>query len=210
MPKKSGIVFVTMGAVLILSALLLFLHNETEDCRAGQGAELLMDDIHSVIAEKQTSSAKPSVSAHEISTITDQSPVASEMPVVTIDGYGYIGYISIPDLELELPVMAEWDYQRLEIAPCRHFGSTVTDDLVIAGHNYTSHFATLSELQPGAEVVFTDMDGVEHHYTLTKEPEALAPNDVDAVQNSGHDLVLYTCTRGGMSRWVALCDRTIE
>lgn len=211
MPKKSGIVLVIMGAVLILSALLLFLSNEAEDRRAGQEAELLMDDIRSAIAEKPATPEKPSETSTAITSEPDEIQIITpQMPVVTIDGYDYIGYISIPDLELELPVMAEWDYHRLEIAPCRHFGSIETDDLVIAAHNYMSHFGSLSTLQPGAEVVFTNMDGIENHYTLTKEPVALAPNDVDAVQNSGYDLVLYTCTPGGMSRFAAFCDRAEE
>ena len=35
MPKKAGILLLTLGAVLILSALLLFRHNSLEDERAG-------------------------------------------------------------------------------------------------------------------------------------------------------------------------------
>ena len=38
MPKKAGIVFVIIGAVLILSALSLFLFNQNEDAQAGQEA----------------------------------------------------------------------------------------------------------------------------------------------------------------------------
>jgi len=209
MPKKSGIVFVIMGAVLILSALLLFLYNETEDRRAGQEAELLMDDIRSEIAQNPAASAiVPGNIENNLEESISTQSLSPQMPVVTIDGYDYIGYISIPELELELPVMAEWDYNRLEIAPCRHFGSLETDDLVIAAHNYTSHFGSLSEMSPGAELVFTNMDGVETNYTLMTEPQRLAADAVDAVQNSGHDLVLYTCTRGGGSRWALFCDRT--
>ena len=128
------------------------------------------------------------------------------MPVVVIDGYGYIGYLSIPDLGLELPVMAEWDYSRLKIAPCRQFGSTGTDDLVIAAHNYKTHFGRLSSLDEGAEIIFTDMDGLKTRYSL-KSVNTLAPNAVDAVQNSGYDLVLYTCTPGGATRVTVFCDR---
>ena len=129
------------------------------------------------------------------------------MPTLLIDGYEYIGYLSIPDLELELPVMAEWDYNRLKIAPCRHFGSSGTDDLVIAAHNYKTHFGSISSLKEGAEVIFTDINGIDIRYVLAREPETLAPDAVDAVQNSGCDLVLYTCTPGGATRVAAFCDR---
>lgn len=211
MPKKSGIIFVTMGAVLMLSALLLFLYNGYEERRAGQEAELLLDDIQSAIAEETDSTMQPTEVEIDITENTEPTEtLPAEMPVVMIDGYEYIGYVSIPDLELELPVMAEWDYNRLKIAPCRHFGSSRTDDLVIAAHNYKTHFGSLSSLEIGAEVIFTDMDGIVNRYTLMKEPETLAPDAVDAVQNSGYDLVLYTCTPGGATRVVAFCDRLAD
>ena len=208
MPKKAGIIFVTIGVVLILTALLLFLYNGIENRRAGQQAESLMDDIHSAMIEETSPTTKPT--EIEIEITETQETLPAEMPVVMIDGYEYIGYLSIPDLELELPVMAEWDYSRLKIAPCRHFGSSRTDDLVIAAHNYKSHFGSLSKLNSGAEVIFTDMDGIENRYVLMKAPETLAPDAVDAVQNSGYDLVLYTCTSGGATRVVAFCDRVME
>ncbi len=44
-------------------------------------------------------------------------PYDPEMTVVEIDGYGYVGVLTIPALELELPVMSEWDAARLKIAP---------------------------------------------------------------------------------------------
>jgi len=212
MPKKAGIIFVTLGVVLILSALLLFLYNGLEDRRAGQQAESLMNEIHSAMTEETDPTTKPTEIEIEIGIeITEPiETLPAEMPVLMIDGYDYIGYLSIPDLELELPIMAEWDYSRLKIAPCRHFGSSRTDDLVIAAHNYKTHFGSLSKLKSGAEVIFTDMDGIENRYVLMKDPETLAPDAVDAVQNSGYDLVLYTCTPGGATRVVAFCDRVTE
>ena len=214
MPKKSGIIFVIVGAVLILSALLLFLYNGYEDRRAGQEAELLLNDIQSAISEQTKPTTPPANSETDSTETTEQeettATLPAEMPTLLIDGYEYVGYLSIPDLKLELPVMAEWDYNRLKIAPCRHFGSSRTDDLVIAAHNYKTHFGSLSSLKEGAEVIFTDMDGIENRYVLVRDPETLAPDAVDAVQNSGYDLVLYTCTPGGATRVVAFCDRVTE
>ena len=199
MPKKAGIVIMIAGAVLILAALSLFLYNRQEDAQAGQAAESLLHDMQSLIDEK-----------HETEGTTEPEettePFDPEMTVVEIDGYGYIGYLSIPVLELELPVMSEWDYTRLKTAPCRHFGSTKTDDLVIAGHNYAKHFGPLSGLQAGDAVFFTDMDGQTHTYEVVLV-DTLNPTAVDEVQNSGYDLVLYTCTYGGKTRVTVFCDR---
>lgn len=196
MPKKAGIIFAVMGAVLMLSALLLFFYNAQEDRSAGQEAELLLGEVQSAI---QSELAKPAAPEAE----------AEVLPEVMVGGYACIGYLSIPDLELELPVLSEWDYDRLKVAPCRQFGSTETNDLVIAAHNYTSHFGKLSALETGAVLYFTDMRGETSRYTLQKL-ETLPADAVDAVQNSGYDLVLYTCNGSGSARVTAFCERSAE
>ncbi len=204
MPKKAGIAFVAVGAVLILSALLLFLHNDREDQRAGQEAEKILTALQSAIPDQPLEITTPPEESLQAPEPTETEP--QEMTVVEIDGYGYIGYISIPAISVELPVMSEWDYSRLELAPCRQFGSTVTDDLVIAAHNYKSHFRYLSQLKVGDAVQFTDMDGRVITYAAAAI-ETLNPEEVDAVQNSGYDLVLYTCNPGGQTRIVIYCNR---
>lgn len=128
---------------------------------------------------------------------------------VEIAGYSYVGYLTIPALKLQLPVIDDWSYKKLKVAPCRQSGAAQTDDLVIAAHNYKRHFGLLSKLKSGDSVTFTEMDGTENTYTLAKV-EVLEPTQADVVLNSDHDLVLYTCTYGGATRVVAFCDRDTE
>lgn len=204
MPDKKGIAILTAGAVLILSALLLFIHNRREDARAGQEAESLLAGVEAAIKEKSAETPAPDTPPEET-----EPPLDPNMPVVMIDGYEYVGQLEIPVLDLKLPVMAEWDYDRLMAAPCRQFGSTRTDDLVIAAHNYWNHFGRLKELKEGDAVSVTDMEGIVNDY-LVARTETLYPDDVDSVQNSGYDLVLYTCTLGGRTRVTVFCDRAAE
>ena len=206
MPKKTGIAIVAAGAVLILSALLLLLYNRYEDAHAGQEAENLLENVEAVIETKRI---KAPVTSKQQDAAPSTTPLDPQMPVVTLDGYEYVGYVEIPVLGLKLPVMSEWDYNRLKLAPCRQFGSSRTDDLVIAAHNYESHFGYLYQLELGDQVIFTDMDGIENLYEVTGL-DTLNPIEVDAVQNSGHDLVLYTCTYEGKTRVTVFCDRKKE
>lgn len=199
MAKKAGILFVILGLVLILAAGGLYLHNETVDANAGREAEAMLTQIQAIIPE--TPETQPT------ETVEIPQTVPEEMTVVEIDGYGYIGYLSIPEIELELPVMHLWDPYRLQIAPCRQFGSVWTDDLVIAAHNYERHFGKLKNLAPGDDVTFTDMDGRVHTYQVERL-ESLEPTAVDAVQYSDCDLVLYTCTYDGKNRVGVFCSRT--
>lgn len=208
MPKKAGIAIITVGATLILSALLLLLYNRHEDAQAGQEAESLLVRVEAAVSAQPTDAPAVSTQATQEAALAPSPTLLDpEMPVVTLDGYDYVGYVEIPMLELKLPVMADWDYKRLKVAPCRQFGSSRTDDLVIAAHNYESHFGHLKDLSVGSTVTFTDMAGIVNTYCVEKI-ETLNPDDVDAVQNSGYDLVLYTCTRGGRTRVTVFCNRT--
>ena len=194
MRKISGKYVILLGAALILSALFLAVHNRSEDRLAGREATQMTEKVQEKIKNSENSISQPD-------TVLDP-----EMPKVKIDGYDYVGYLSVPAIRIELPVMAEWDYSRLKKAPCRQFGSSRSDDLVIAAHNYRSHFGRLKELETGDEVVFTDMEGIVNTYTVEKT-QVLEPASVELVENSGYDLVLYTCTYGGKSRVCVFCDR---
>ncbi len=201
MRKSSGIYCIAVGVLLLLAALGLYGYNRYEDIHAGEEAQAVVQNLQERL--EQTTQAAASDSTAE----TDSEEAESDaLPVVMLDGYDYIGVISIPAIDIRLPVMSEWSYPKLKIAPCRQFGSSRTDDLVIAAHNYESHFGKLGSLSIGDNVVFIDMDGVENHYVVQKV-ETLQPTDVDAVEHSGYDLVLYTCTYGGKTRITVFCDR---
>lgn len=188
-PKSCGITFIIIGALLMSSALLLFIYNKYDAYRAEQAAKSILSDIQASIDDEEEIYAAD-----------------ADMSAVMIDGYEYIGYLTFPELELSLPVMADWDYTRLKLSPCRHFGTPEADDLVIAAHNYRTHFGRLSSLDIGTEIIFTDMNGTENRYAVQKL-DTLAPDAVASVQDSGYALVLYTCTSSGNARTAVFCSR---
>lgn len=126
------------------------------------------------------------------------------MPVVTVGGYDYIGWLTLPTLGLELPVMSEWSYARLKIAPCRYTGSAYSGDMVLAAHNFSSHFGRLSELSPGDEVLFTDVEGNVFRYEVA-DAEILQPTAVEEMTAGEWPLTLFTCTYGGRTRLTIRC-----
>ena len=206
MKRKFGILFIIIGILLILAALLLIGYNRYESQSASKASQSVLAVMQNTVEETTVSSAVEDVYVDHIDPYDqDAAEIAAEMTEKEIDGQYYIGYLSIPILELELPVISEWSYPRLRIAPCRHFGSTKTDDLVIAAHNYESHFGKLKQLKTGDLLTFTDMDGEKILYEV-QVIDVLQPTAVDAVKNSDFDLVLYTCTYGGENRVTVRCD----
>lgn len=189
----------SLGAVLMIAALSLCFINQWENDHAGDQAKEVVNKLEQ-LREPETTPA----GTEEPEPLPD--PFDPVMTEVEIDGYLYIGTVDIPSLDLSLPVMSEWDYTRLKIAPCRYTGSTKTDDLVIAAHNYTRHFGQLKNLSEGDSVFFTDMDGVVSEYTVAAI-EVLPPTAVEDMNAGDYDLTLFTCTYGGASRVTVRCDR---
>ena len=218
--KRLGIGFVFTGFVLVVSVAVIFAINGLENRMAGRKAELLLYDIQAAVengqkntsTEKHTNEVGQAEASDDVSlpeqTEVEESPVPKAPAAISMD-YACIGYLSLPGLQLELPVIAEWDYERLNTAPCRHFGSAATGDLVIAGHDYKTHFGRIPELKTGDTVYFTDMDGVGYIYSVAKSPAVISADAVDAVQHSDHDLVLYTCTVNGKKRIAVYCDLVV-
>lgn len=126
------------------------------------------------------------------------------MPVQKVDGNAYIGVLEIPSLGLSLPVISEWNYPRLRIAPCRYTGSVYSRDIVISGHNYERHFGQLKLLTVGEEIRFTDADGNIFYYSVCGT-EQLGKYDVYEMKNGDWDLTMFTCTYGGKNRVTVRC-----
>lgn len=211
MRNKFGTICMALGAALIFGALSLFIHNQREAAEAQEATDNLLPQLVIEIERQREEQSTDS----EVETQLNQplgTPVefldsnALEMTEVEIDGYAYIGYLSIPKMGLELPVMSDWDDTRLKLAPCRYTGSVRGEDLVIMAHNYVGHFGGLSVLSEGDGVIFTDMDGVVTSYKVVGL-DVLAPTAVEEMTAGVYDLTLFTCTYGGENRVTVYCDR---
>ncbi|MCD8077148.1 MAG: sortase [Lachnospiraceae bacterium] len=197
MRTKIGSFCMILGGLLLLAAIGLLTYNRWDDWRAGQSVAEIQDAL-----ERAEETAKAGNGM-------DSSSQTGEMKTIEIDGYEYIGTLSIPSYGLELPVMAEWSYPGLKIAPGRYSGSVWTDDLVLCGHNYERHFGNLKYLEAGDEILFTDVEDNVFDYQV-EEVIILQPTDVEEMmsQESGAwDLTLFTCTIGGQTRVTVRCSR---
>lgn len=195
MKRRVGIIMMILGAVLVFSALSLLFYNRMEDNKAGEQSKELLQGVLEAIDES-------------VSIIPDNyiNPGNTEMKAVEIDAYSYVGYISIPTLSLELPVMADWDYSLMKVAPCRYSGSSKDNNLVIAAHNYGRHFGNVLSLKPGDAVFFTDMEGNVNAY-IVASIEILQPDQVSEMVEGDWDLTLFTCTYSGSERVTVRCVR---
>ncbi len=199
--KKSslrGKVWITFGWLFLAAAVGLTIYNFYESYRSGKASAEVYQKLVREIDEKDPDEK-----------VEEEFLGDREMPTIEIDGYRYIGYLDVPDLKLHLPVMEEWDYDRLKIAPCRYSGTVYLDNMVIAGHNYRRHFSPLRSMPNGTKIIFTDVEGYVYHYEIA-EVEILKPSQEEylTTKTDSWDLTLFTCTIGGRTRHTMRCLRT--
>ena len=189
---RPGKCLMTGGLLLLAAALFLVGCNLWNDWRAGNLSEEILAGMPDA---PQTEEGIPDYVLNP----------GIQMPVVTIDGDDYIGTLEIPALNLTLPVMSEWSYPGLKTAPCRYAGSAYRNNLVIAAHNYRSHFGGIGSLKAGERVVFNDTEGNRFLYDVA-EIQILDPGDVGEMTAEEWDLTLFTCTPGGRTRLTVRCS----
>ena len=207
MRKGLGICCILLGMFCLLAAAGLIVYNNLEEEKAQSVSQNILEDVRENILDQEHDQSRPGENIPE-ETIHDE-PIEifapQEMLTTQVNGYDCIGILSIPVLGLELPVLADWSYEKLKMAPCHYFGSYYETDFVIAAHNYQSHFGRLSELQAKDLILFTDISGTVYCYEVVLL-ETLPGHATEEMITSGFDLSLYTCTPGGASRVTVRCN----
>ena len=174
-----------LGSVLILAAVCLYVYDRLEDARAGAEAASAVSQLRqSQSAEVETENEETAQPAGSRGPETPQEPDEADSGAAS----------SGP----------EWSKANLKVSPCRQCGSVAGRDLVIAAHNYKSHFGRLSSLKEGDEVRLTLQDGTEAVYAVERLAQ-LSPEHPEAVREGNASLVLYTCTPGGKARVTVYC-----
>ena len=199
-----GKILTGAGLLLIAAALFLTVYNIREPDRAGEESEEMvvrMESLTAALPERLETEKK------ELGPEYKKNP-EMEMPTVEVNGQECVGMIEIPALGLKLPVISEWSDAKLKKAPCRYSGSAYLKNMIIAGHNYRTHFSGIKRLNPGDSVVFTDADGNIFSYEVA-EIETVGGYDIEKMEAGDWDLTLFTCTNKGKARAAVRC-REIE
>lgn len=207
--NRLGRFFTGAGLILVASAVLLLMYNLWDSRRAEESQEEILAEY---LSENKKASELPSDPDGEAADSQDIPDYLlnpdKEMPEFTLSSLGdisCIGILEIPSLDLQLPVISEWSYPALRLAPCRYTGSAYKGDLVIAAHNYQSHFGRLKTLSTGSEVIFTDAVGNRFVYQVAVI-EALTPWSVEDMTSGEWPLSLFTCTLDSQNRVTVRCE----
>lgn len=184
---------IILGILCILLSITLYIKNKYQELDTGKKSKEILDIIETKI------------------NVSDKEEIKSntEDLVLNISGYDYIGVISIPSLNIKLPIMRETDYDRLAISPCKYYGNINTNDLVLCAHDYVNQFGKISNLKEDDIVIITDVLGNNYVYKVVLTEE-LNPTEITNMIDSPFDLTLYTCSYGALKRITVRCNRIYD
>ena len=155
------IVCILAGLLLLLTGVILVFHNFWEEYQAGLHSQEILTNVRTSLQE-ETSSDYNSING----SMEDFSPASpeSEQEISSQKKDDAIGILHLPDLDLTLPVLGEYSESLLKTAPCVFSGSWEQGlhGLVIAGHNYKTHFQDIERLKPGTVFTFQTLDRITH------------------------------------------------
>ena len=151
-------------------------------------------------------------------------PWAYQQPSFALEAYGMeevFGVISIPKLDLNMPIYLGASAQHLADGAAQLSQTSLPiggnhTNCVIAGHRGwkgASYFRYVPELQPGDEVIITNLWETLRYKVC--ETKIIAPYEVQEIliQKDRELLTLLTChpyASGGRQRYVVVCERTEE
>lgn len=191
-----GIALIAAGLTLTATAAALGAVCRVQAAQAGEDAQLLLNALTQELEQQREAELYEP-------TPVEPSPAAGGQPL-SWNGYELSGILRIPRLGLELPVMRTWSYELLRVSPCRYSGSAEGGNLILLAHNYPAHFGRLSELAAGDTVELEDIGGTVYRYEVAAS-ETLGKAEPERLTAPGYPLTLFTCTPGGLSRYVVRC-----
>lgn len=203
MKNKKGLCFIITGTMMLLASLFLVFFNSRQDIESSETASEILIELKEAIPQAvQTTGFSEPATHNDIFKEYEETTTVPEEKNILIDDNCYIGTIYIPSLDIELPVMSEWSYPDLKLSPCRYKGSISEGNLIIASHNYRSHFGRIQELNSGDIIVITDAGGISHNYEVIQS-EIIDGYNIESMEfgsDDSWDLTLFTCTLSGQSR----------
>lgn len=206
--KSTGNIVIASGGLLFGLAIALAIFNINTDKKGGEYAQDTLvklkqelPETRMAVSQTETTPFVPNVFDKYISRDDEMYYEQEKTPLIDIDGSMYVGILSIPSLSIELPVYDTLNYENLKNSPCRYKGTVRDGDMIIAAHNYSSHFGSISEMITDDRILFIDANGEVREYSVI-QTETIDGTDVQAMEHGSDewDITLFTCNLSGKSR----------
>lgn len=206
MKRQHGHILMAAGGFLLLCAATLLGSYIWEDYQAQQKSAQLVRQLQSRLSQNASASREMPDEEPQLPVSEEpQTEVSADDEAAQEASKEAVYLLEIPAQDITLAVLGEYSEELLKQAPCRYGAENCSPgQIVIAGHNYRSHFRCLSRLQLGDEIFLTTTDGQRTRYEVSAFQE-ISGNDPDALFVGTWDLTLFTCALNRQNRVVIRC-----
>lgn len=149
---KLPLICILLGAVLILCAVSLAVYTEISGDRAQENTARILERAQALLPE--TVDHVP------------QERGNNSMASMEIDGVNVAGILEVPHYGRVLPLGAIWDTGLVASMPCRFTGSIYDGSLIIGAVGEQGQMEFAAQLEVGAEIRLTDMEGGRYTYRV--------------------------------------------
>lgn len=167
--QKIGFLLVLISCLLVLGSELLAYWNRTATASLTQ----------------QIKASLPEIIEGNPENYTDK-----DMPVLQLKGEDFCGLLQVPAFGISLPIRSSWNSNAVSQYPCRFWGSTYDNSLIIGGSARKDQFAFCGSLDLGDEIRVTDMTGAQFSYEVAAIDRS-GHADMDIFQEKESHLILF-------------------
>ena len=146
------VLLLIIGALLILATIAYFAYNAIKASQIRKNNEVLLDKLNTLIPDPH-----PGVIEEGRDTM---------MPVLSVEGVDYIGIITIPAYEIEIPVASKWDEEKNKGILTKYYGSLSAHSLILGADNALGLFGFSGQITKDDNVFFTDTKGTVYTYSV--------------------------------------------
>ena len=144
----------------------------------------------------------------------EEATVAVQEINEQLEGYGVIGIIKIPKINIEYPILEKTDKTSLKLSITRFWGGKVNQigNLVLAGHNNFNDkmFGKIDKLKNGDIIELTDSQLVTVKYQVFSK-YVVDPDDINCIlpeDENRREVTLITCINGNKERLIVKASET--
>ncbi len=144
----------------------------------------------------------------------EEATVAVQEINEQLEGYGVIGIIKIPKINIEYPILEKTDKTSLKLSITRFWGGKVNQigNLVLAGHNNFNDkmFGKIDKLENGDIIELTDSQLVTVKYQVFSK-YVVDPDDINCIlpeDENRREVTLITCINGNKERLIVKASET--
>lgn len=169
-------VLLTIGAVLVIGALVVVSYNSIASYLAEKKCEKIVEKIEKLIPEP-------------ISSFPEERG-NNTMSSMQIEKMNVAGIIEMPQYDLKLPFCSSWDEKNSASVPCRFYGSVYDSSLIIGAVDSDWQFGFAKELELNNVLYLTDMEGYKYTYLIAKIEHSDSA-DAKKLMTDEYDLTLF-------------------